>query len=227
MRTRLLLFTAALLLTLTAQAQTKKQLADSLDVVKEQIEFNPDSLDLRLKKASLNIQLGQYEYAKYEYDLVLRMAPTNLAALFYRAYVNMKMRRYTFARSDYDKLLTIVPGNYEARLGLAVLNQREGKYTEALDILNRMTSDFPDSAAVYAARADIEKGQEMYELAELDYAEAVRRDPQNTDYVLLRADILIRMGRRREASATLDTLVRMGIPRGSLKDYYKRCREKK
>ena len=225
MRIRLLLF--ALILTAAAQAQTKKQLTDSLEVVKEQIEFNPDSVDLRLKKASLNIQLGQYEYAKYEYDLVLRMAPTNLAALFYRAYVNMKMRRYTFARSDYNKLLTIVPGNYEARLGLAVLNQREGKYTEAIDIINRMTSDFPDSAAVYAARADIEKDKEMYELAELDYAAAMQRDPQNSDYILSRADVLIRMGRKREAQTHLDALVRIGIPRGSLKDYYKRCREKK
>ena len=227
MRIRHIFFTAALLVATELSAQNKKELVDSLEVLREKIEFNPDSLDLRLKKASLNIELGQWEYAKYEYDTVLKYAPNNLAALFYRAYVNMKMRRYTFSRSDYNRLLTIVPGNYEARLGLAVLNQREGRYTEALDILNRMVSDFPDSAAVYAARADIEKGRQMYEMAELDYAEAMKRDAGNTDYILMRADALICLGRKREAEVHLNTLVSKGIPRGSLKDYYKRCRKKK
>ena len=216
-----------LLMSLASQAQTTKELKDSLDVLKEQIEFNPDSADLHLKKASINIQLGQWEFAKFEYDMVLRRYPDNLAALFYRAYVNMRMRRYTFARSDYNRVLTIVPGNYEALLGLAILNQREGRHTDALDILNRMTSEFPDSAEVYAARAEIEKENEMYELAELDYAEAMRRDDGNQDYILMRADILIRLGKKREAAEHLDRLVRMGIPRASLKDYYKRCKIKK
>ena len=212
----------SVLLSLSSLAQTKEELKDSLDVLKEQLSFAPDSVELRLRKASINIQLSQWEYAKYEYDMVLNINPRNLAALFYRAYVNMRMRRYTFARADYDRVLTIVPGNYEALLGLAILNQREGKYTDAIDILNRMTSNFPDSAAVYAARADIEKTKEMYELAELDYTEAMRRDPNNQDYILSRADILIRLSRHRDAKKLLDLLVKQGIPKASLKEYYDR-----
>lgn len=215
----------ALFVSLSLQAQTNKELKDSLDVIKEQIEFNPDSVDLHLKKASINMQLAQWEYAKFEYDLVLRISPNNLAALFYRAYVNMRMRRYTFARSDYNRLLTIVPGNYEALLGLAVLNQREGRYTDAVDILNRMTSEFPDSAEVYAARADIEKINNMYELAELDCAEAMKRDADNQDYILMRADLLILLDRKREARTYLDMLVKKGVPKSSLKKYYSRCKE--
>lgn len=222
---RKLLILISLYSVLTISAQTKKELVDSLEVLKEQIEYTPDSLDLHLKKASINIQLGQWEYAKYEYDMILKMYPNNLSALFFRAYVNMRMRRYTFSRSDYNKLLTIVPGNYEARLGLALLNQREGRYTDALDILNRMTSDFPDSATVYAARGDIERENKMYELAEIDYTAAMQRDEGNSDYVLLRADILIRLGRKREAKVMLDNLVKLGIPRASLKEYYNKCRE--
>lgn len=216
---------AALVMAVTVPAQTKKELKDSLDVLKEQIEYTPDSADLHLKKASINIQLGQWEYAKFEYDMVLRNYPNNPAALFYRAYVNMRMRRYGFARADYNRLLTIVPGNYEALLGLAVLNQREGRNTDALDILNRMTSEFPDSAAVYAARADIEKENKMYELAEMDYASAMRLDEDNQDYILMRADVMIHLGKKREAMKYLDMLVRRGVPRASLKEYYRRCKK--
>lgn len=222
---RRLLLLAAVVFAITTSAQTKQELMDSLEVMKEKIEFNPDSADLHIKKASLNMQLGQWEYAKFEYDMVLNRYPDNIAALFYRAYVNMRMRRYTFARADYDRLLTIVPGNYEALLGLAVLNQREGKFTDAIDVLNRMTSEFPDSAEVYAARADIEKGMEMYEMAEMDYAEAMKRAPGNSDYILLRADILIRMGRKRDARKYLDILVREGTPKASLRDFYDRIKK--
>ncbi len=217
---------ASVVLSMAVSAQTKQDLKDSLEVLKEQIEFAPDSADLHLKKAGVNVQLGQWEYAKFEYDIVLKHEPNNLAALFYRAYVNMRMRRYTFARADYERLLAIVPGNYGAQLGLAVLNQREGRNTDAIDILNRMTSDFPDSAEVYAARADIEKSMEMYELAELDYAEAMKRDEDNSDYILQRADVLIKMGRKREAKSFLDILVRVGVPKASLREYYAKCRNK-
>ena len=67
----------------------------------------------------------------------------------------------------------------------------------------------------------------MFELAELDYAEAVKRDADNQDYILSRADILITLGKRRDAMALLDNLVRMGVPKGLLKTYYKRCKTKK
>lgn len=130
----------------------------------------------------------------------LGKSPTMWRAL-YRAYANDKLRRYKFARLDYLNLLRIVPGNFEAQLGLALVNQKDQHYTDALDGINRLVTAFPDSAVAWAARAGMEKERNQLELAEYDYTEALKRDPNNSDYLLERADIRIKLRK----SVTLDT----------------------
>ena len=114
-----------LLFTLGISAQSKQQLREELKEATEELSLRPDSIDLRLKKAALNMQLEQWEYALSEYDYVLKCDPDNLAGLYYRAYANEQLGRYNFARVDYESLLKIVPSNFEARLGLVLLNQKD------------------------------------------------------------------------------------------------------
>ena len=164
------------------------------------------------------------ETGRIDYDDVLRLEPYNLAALFFRAYANEKLNRLNFARLDYETLLTIVPGHFEAQLGLALLNFKDKHFTEAIDMANRLVSQYPDSAVAYAARAGMELERGMCELAEYDYTEALRRDSANTDYLLSRADLRIRMRLWDAARRDLDTLVALGIPQSSLKAFYRRLR---
>ena len=63
----------------------------------------------------------------------------------------------------------------------------------------------------------------MNDLALFDYEEAIKRDPQNTDYRLERIDILLSLRKREPARQALDELVRMGVPRAMLVQLYKRC----
>lgn len=218
-----LLFTLALA-SLSSIAQERSQLRDSLSKALETLAYHPDSVDLILKKASWNIELGQWQYAKDSYDDVLRLEPYNPAALFFRAYANEKLNRLNFARLDYETLLTIVPGNFEAQLGLALLNFKDKHFTEAMDMANRLVSQFPDSAVAYAARAGMERERGMTELAEYDYTEALRRDSANTDYLLSRADLRIQLRMWDDARRDLDKLVALGIPQSSLKAFYRRLR---
>lgn len=216
-------FTLALA-SLSSIAQERSQLRDSLSKALETLAYHPDSVDLILKKASWNIELGQWQYAKDSYDDVLRLEPYNPAALFFRAYANEKLNRLNFARLDYETLLTIVPGNFEAQLGLALLNFKDKHFTEAMDMVNRLVSQFPDSAVAYAARAGMERERGMTELAEYDYTEALRRDSANTDYLLSRADLRIQLRMWDDARRDLDKLVALGIPQSSLKAFYRRLR---
>ena len=218
-------FIATLLLfALCGQAQDKQSLRDSLAAATEALAYHPDSVDLRLKKAAWNVELEQWQYAKDDYDRVLRKEPDNVAALYYRAFVNEKLGRYNFARLDYQNLIRLVPGNFEIQLGYALLNQKDHHYTEAMDQMNLLVSQFPDSALAYAARAGMEVERGQYELASYDYEEAILRDGTNTDYILAHADVLITLGRKEKARKQLDRLVALGVPRGSLKDYYKRLK---
>lgn len=215
-----------LLLGLSAQAQEdRKALRDSLKQAMEELSYHPDSVELRLRKAAWNMQLGEWQYAKDEYDWVISHHPDNLAARYYRAYANAQLRRYNFARLDYENVLRVVPGNFDARLGLALLNQKDHHYTEAMDGVNLLVSSYPDSATAWAARAGIEKERDMKELAVYDYGEALRREPDNRDWLLARADLLIALRRYEEARRDLDRLVEIGVARGELREMYRKAKE--
>ncbi len=223
-KTYLALF-ASLLFSFSATAQrTENPLRDSLRLAAEALAYHPDSIDLRLKKAAWNIELGEWQYAQNEYDIVLQADPNNIAGRYYRAFTNEKLHRYNFARLDYEHLLQLIPGNFEAQLGLALLNQKDHHYTEALDGINILITAYPDSALAWAARGGIETEQGMLELAEYDYSKALELDPNNDDYLLQRAELRIRLKRTDEARHDLDAIVKMGTPRLALKEWYDRCK---
>lgn len=203
---------------------TRQQLRDSLAVASEQLSFHPDSLDLRLRKAGWNLQLEQWQYARDEYDYVLRREPYNIAALFYRAFVNEKQQRYKFAKLDYENLLSVVPDHFEGRLGLALLNDKDNRYTEAMNQINLLIMQHTDSAVAYAARAGMEVERKMYAPAEYDYGKAIELAPGNTDYLLSRANVRILMKRKAEARQDLDRMVGLGVARASLVGWYRKCR---
>lgn len=205
-------------------AQNYQALRDSLSKATEALSYKPDSLDLRLKKAGWNIFLEQWQYARDEYDFVLKQDPNNIAALFYRAFVNEKQKRYNFARLDYENLIKIVPYHFEARLGLALLNHKDKHFTEALNQINKLVELYPDSAIVYAARAGMEMDYKHYELAEFDYSKAIELEPENNNYRLNRINVRIILKRKDDARNDLDILVRNGIPRANLAEYYMKCR---
>lgn len=210
---------------LAGEGLTREAMRDSLRQAIETLAYHPDSVDLMLKKASWNMQLEQWQYAKDEYDKVLRIEPGNVAGLFYRAYANDRLLRYNFARIDYETLLGIVPGNFEAQLGLALVNQKDKHFTEALDGINRLVTAFPDSAVAWAARAGMESERGQLELAEYDYSEALRRDPGNQEYLLNRADLRIKLKRKDDARRDLDAIARMGTPKMALKEWYDKCKQ--
>ena len=198
---RWLILAVAMLLMATAHAQTNAELRDSLAEAVEKLNRFPNNIDLRLRKASWNLLLEQWEYAQREYDQVLARDSDNVAALYFRAYAYERMHKYAFARKDYERMLKIVPGNFNGQLGLALLNQKDMRYTEAMNIINHLVEQFPDSAVAYAARAGMEQERGMMEVAEYDFSQAIRLVPDNVDYLLSHADLLIKMGRKVPASS--------------------------
>ena len=205
-------------------AQTPREWRDSVSTLMEAIRLNPKNTDLRLRKAEANINLQQWEYAIEEYGNVLRIDDKNLAALFFRAYCHSQLRHYDMAKADYDAFLAIQPQHFEAHLGLAHVLQKMGRKADILDELNLIVQQFPDSADAYAARAAYETEQKLYDVALYDWDEALRRQPSNAEYAVSKADILIGLGRRKEARETLDALVAHGTSRGALKEWYDKCK---
>ena len=84
------------------KAQTQKQWRDSLSVINSQLYLHPDSTDLLLQKAAVNLQLLEWEDAAETCNAILKKDTVNLSALYFRAYANNNMRRYELARNDYE-----------------------------------------------------------------------------------------------------------------------------
>jgi hypothetical protein len=206
------------------QAQTNVQWRDSLDVINQKIATSPYSTDLHLRKAAINLELQQWEFAVDEYKTILRHDESNLTALFYRAYAYTHLRRYDLAKNDYNDILLKVPTHLEARLGLSYVYQLMGKRNDALDLLNIVVEQHPDSIAGYVARASLETDMQRYETALYDWEEVMKRDPENTDYHLSYVDVLIRLGRNEAARRELDKLASRGVNRGILRDFYKKLK---
>lgn len=210
--------------TVCASAQTPKQWRDSVSVLIEQINLHPKNVDLRLKKAEANINLSQYDYAAEEYSKVLKQDERNLAALYFRAYCYTQLRQYSMARADYDAFLAIQPEHLEAHLGLARVLQLLNRRADAVDELNRCVQMFPDSADAYAARAAYETQLKQYDAALYDWDEALRLRPNDASLTVSKVDILLNLGRIREARGALDKAVKQGTTRAALREWFDKCK---
>ena len=221
---RVYLFIFVFVFVNSSSAQTRQVWRDSLETLSANLKQDPTNIDLRLRKAEADIQLEQWDYALAEYGRILRADERNLAALFFRAYVHEKQKHYDLAKVDYDAFLAIEPVHLEARLGLAHVLQKMGRKQDTIDELNRIVQMFPDSADAYAARAAYETELQQYEVAVYDWGEAARLNPDNVDYTISKVDVLLRLGRQKEAREALDNLVARGTPRGLLKEWYDRTK---
>ena len=104
------------------------------------------------------------------------------------------------------------------------MNQKDQHYTEAMDQINQLVEAYPDKALVYVARGNMEKERAMYALAEYDYTQAIQLEPEQTDFLVNRADVRILMGNFEEARADLDLLVKKGVAKKALQDFYNRLK---
>ena len=197
---------------------------DSLAVLNQQIAQTAWSTDLHLRKAAVNLELEQWEFAADEYSAILRREPRNPAALFYRAYAYMQQRHYAPAAADYETLLEVNPTLLSSGIGLSYAQQRMGKLRDALDVLNRMVELHPDTAVAYVARASLEQQMGQLDAALYDWEQAARLEPSNRDYMVSRVEVLIALGRKDEARELLDKAVAAGATRGQLQQWYVKCR---
>ena len=96
-----------------------------------------------------------------------------------------------------------------------------------MDQINQLVESNPESVLPIVARANMERERKMYSLAEYDFTRAMEMEPDNTDHLLNRADVRLLMGNYEEARQDLDLLVKKGIVKASLKEFYDRLKKKK
>ncbi len=229
-----------LLFVASVNAQTQQELRDSLSMINRLIEQHPKAYKLKLRKAALNIEFGEWEYALDEYNKVLEIVPDNPTALYYRGYVYQHLRRFADARRDYERLLLIDPQNEHALMGLILTNLEDNRITEAFDGANRMVEMFPSSAQAYAVRAEVERHENMVSPAledirkaiEIEDVEVQKKYPITVDdditaYQLTAFELYMQQKDHKAARGCLDYLIKNGVPRAYLNNYYTRLSAEK
>lgn len=227
MRTLLLLI--SLLLSLSAFSQQKEEgvavLPPANSVNQEAAISDPYAgltIEQRFEKAAEYMTADKWQAAKDIYDNILHLSPNSLRALYFRAYANERMYHYGLARADYDAILKQEPENYHALSGRAILNQKDSHNTEALDDANLLVEQYPDSINAWVIRANIEEQLGHLSLAEFDYLQAYSIDSSKREYFLQAIELQLKQKKKEEAKRNLDRLVKAGVPKNSLKYYYKK-----
>jgi len=67
----------------------------------------------------------------------------------------------------------------------------------------------------------------MYSVAEYDITKAINLDPENADYLMMRADLRAKLGLWPDAKADLKKLIQLGVSPASLQDLYTRVSKRK
>jgi len=231
MRTSLLLI--SILLSLSAYSQQKEEgvavSQQSSISLNNNLHDNPAdnpyaglTIEQRFEKAAEYMEADKWQAAKDIYDNILSLSPNSLRALYFRAYANERLYHYGLARADYDAILQKEPENYHALTGRAILNEKDSHHTDALDDANLLVEQYPDSINAWVVRAGIEEQQNLLSLAEFDYLQAYSLDKTKKDYILQAVDLQIKQKKKKEAKRNLDQLLKAGVPKNSLKHYYKK-----
>jgi aromatic-L-amino-acid/L-tryptophan decarboxylase len=102
-----------------------------LQTVEKQIASNPDSIDLRFRRAFLLSDLGRLEDARNDYMRVLEREPRHLAALNNLGNVLVATRHRKAARIAYSEAVKWYPNDPMSRVNLGNLLLEEGEQLAA------------------------------------------------------------------------------------------------
>ena len=163
------------------------------------LKQKPDLHLVRSARAVVALQLHHFMEAKADCDALLALTPTKeerIRLLFVRASALMGMRLNKDARADLETLCILDQKNENAPIMLALSLHDEGRTQEALERLSIHLRITPENVDALSLRATIYSTQKLYDLALLDYNEALRIAPENADLYLERAQCLEALGKK-------------------------------
>lgn len=166
------------------------------------LKQRPEQHHVRLSRAVVAVQLHHFNEAKSDCDALLNLSPSKNdynKILFVRATALMGLRLNHEARKDLEKLCMLDPKNENASIMLALSLHDEGRSQEALERLNIHLKINPQNIDALSLRAAIHQELHLYDLARMDYDEAIRLAPDNAALYVERARCLEKLGHARAA----------------------------
>lgn len=186
-----------------ARGDYRKALGQLSPLLKER----PEDREVRLERASCYLEVGNPNAALEDCRSLLASAVNEqdrMQSLFLRIAVNMKLRRPDLVKKDLEDILHMDPVNESALLLMPAILVELGQPAEAMQRLNTFVAAHPHVPDGYAARAELEMKEGMWQAARADYDKALELRPQEASWLRARAQVLQKLGLNNAAQKDLE-----------------------
>ena len=173
------------------------QYAEAVKGLTTLLRERPEDREVRGERASCYIESGNAQAALEDCNALLASPPSeadHVHALFLRTAAYHALHETDKALADTRAVLQLDLSNKSAHLLQATLLAEMGQTAEAMNRYNLYVTAHREDADGYAARAELEVRQEMWQAARADYDEALRIRPADPTLLLARATVLERLG---------------------------------
>ena len=174
----------------------------------EAIKLNPKATGALTSRARLFAIQKKYDKAIEDLNIALKVNPDSLPARLLRAQVYQIEKKYQEALKDVDYILRRrgLVRAIEMRAGILAAM---GKIDEAINQMERITEQAPDNADLLFTLGTLYTEKRLYDKALTAYEASISADKKNWMAVRARADLLLNIGRQKEALAGYDKAIKM------------------
>ncbi|MDR2404290.1 MAG: tetratricopeptide repeat protein, partial [Spirochaetaceae bacterium] len=147
------------------------------------------------------------EYPKNLLPDLLRaqeLNPNSVLAPYFLGIFYEHSARPDEAAAEYRRVYAISPDCYPAVLGLARVMESAGQRQDAIRMLSDLVIRYPDNMTIKRQLALSYYNNRDWSRAEPAIAEILQRDPRDSQFILMRAHILVERGQFLQAQVPLD-----------------------
>jgi tetratricopeptide (TPR) repeat protein len=168
----------------------------------------PTSADEYVNRGNLYLNGRKYDQAIADFTAALKLDPGNEWALADRAITYVWKHEMDRAKSDLVAAAAKNPDNSVVLRARGLMAELKGDYAQAITSYTQSLAQEPGNVFTLGHRAVCEFATSKNDEGLADSAEAVKQDPSLMDLRLMRANALLRQGKRDLVAGEADALVR-------------------
>lgn len=181
----------------TAEFQVEqKALHEALNSYVPLALYTP-STAVKRRALELSLENNELDYAFAIADAWVRQEPDDVPALFYLAHTALKTQRYARFAQVLENILQIDENANLSQILTGILPENQEGRLELLHNLKQIK--YQNNPSLLALIATIEAHEQQFESALININKALRKRPDATSFILLKANLLIAMSRYEDA----------------------------
>jgi len=168
----------------------------------------PSSADEYVNRGNLFLNRGKYDEAIMDFSAAVKIDPKNEWALADRGIAYVWKRQFDEADKDLTAVAAQNATNSVALRARGLMAEFKGECDKAVDFYTRSLTAEPGNDFTLIHRAECEASLSQTDAALADSAKALQGDPSLIDMRMLRANILMRQGKRDLVAAEAEAMTR-------------------